>query len=96
MNFFVLYFTDILTDARAWSTYWEGLTRAATEHGISVQLCMDLPAIALQSVKYSAVTNARVQGDGFPTDDSRYDVFLGSLLYGALELAVRAAAAQHF
>jgi len=87
LSFFYLSFTDILTDARAWDTYWEGLTRAAEEHAIPVQLCMDFPAIALNSVKWNAVTNARVNGDGFPGSVYRHDIFLGSLLYGPLELA---------
>jgi hypothetical protein len=87
LSFFFLSFTDILTDVRAWDAYWEGLTRAAQEHGVPVQLCMDFPAIALNSVKWDIVTNARVNGDGFPGQVYRHDIFLGSLFYGALELA---------
>ena len=87
LNFQALSFTDYHLDVRAWDTVWEGLDRAAGEHGLPVQLCMDLPFMALNSVKWSSVTNARAQGDGFPTDDGRFDIMHTSLLYGAVGLA---------
>ena len=82
-----LSFTDTSTDVRAFDEWWGGMSLAAAEHGTPVQLCMDLPAVALASVQWGAVTNARLQGDGFPDDGGRYDIFQSSLLYSAIDLA---------
>ena len=41
-----------------------GMTTAAGDHGVEVQYCMALAHQILESVEFSAVTNARVNGDG--------------------------------
>ena len=87
INFLVLGSTQFNTDARALGEYWGGVNAASAAHGVSTQMCMDLPLMALSSVQWSHVTNARLQGDGFPSDTQRYDIGLPSLLYSALHLA---------
>jgi hypothetical protein len=86
-NFNFLAFNDTLTDVLAADAFWGGMSRAAAERGLPIQYCMVLPALALGSVQWPAVTNARVQSDGWPTNDGRLDVFPGGLLLGAVELA---------
>ena len=87
INFQHLSFTDTSTDVRVFDEWWGGMAQAAAEHATPVQLCMDLPAVALASVQWGFISNARLQGDGFPDDDSRYDIFQSSLLYSAIDLA---------
>jgi len=87
INFQHLSFTDTSTEVRIFDEWWGGMAQAALEHSMPVQLCMALPAVVLASVQYPAITNARLQGDGFPDDGGRYDIFQSSLLYSAIDLA---------
>ena len=47
----------------------EGMNRAALKHKVSIQYCMDLPAWAMASLDFAAVTNARGSDDNFPTTE---------------------------
>ena len=87
LDWMQLSFLDFAMDVRAFDEYFRGMGVAAAEHGITVQFCMLLPSLALSSVQWGAVTNARLQGDGNPYDTGRYDIFQSSLLYASLDLA---------
>lgn len=84
--FFLGFGTDLSVDIRSFDEYFRGIDAAAVEHGFPVQLCMGLPSITLASVQWPSVTNARLQGDGYP-GSGRYDIFQTALLYGAVQLA---------
>ena len=51
--------------------------RAATNAGMSIQYCMDLPAWAMASLDFAAVTNARGSGDNFPRNEDGPDAGKG-------------------
>ena len=86
-------FTSKLGAAAEWMNGWG---EASHDHGISTQICMDIPAAALQSLLLPAVTNARASEDNFPGGNSaaapgwqqgRWKIAYTSLFYNALELA---------
>jgi hypothetical protein len=85
-DFMFLDFQDFGSDVRAFDEYWAGLDQAGTEHGLSTQICMSLPAIMLSSVHWPSVTNGRLSPDGYATV-TRYDIFQTSLLYSSVEIA---------
>ena len=84
---YIFPFAIFASDVRAFDQYWAGVNTAAVEHAFPVQLCMSLPLMTLDSVYWPAVTNARLQGDGYATNTGRYDIFQTSLLYSAVALA---------
>jgi hypothetical protein len=68
-------------------TAWlQGMANAAAATHVAVQLCMDLPSDALLSTQLPRLSNARASEDDFPGTDSRWDIGLSSLLYGAVGL----------
>jgi hypothetical protein len=94
MNAFEIDFADYIfpfhkfaADVRAMDQYFRGVDTAATEHSFPVQLCMSLPLLMLDTVSWPSVTNARLQGDGYPTAYGRYDIFQTSLLYSSIAVS---------
>lgn len=86
-NWQFLSFAHFLTSVSEYDRYYQGMSDAAYERELPVQLCMDLPAMVLASVDWDAVTNARLAGDGFPQNPSRWDIQQTSLLLAALDVA---------
>jgi hypothetical protein len=86
MDFLNLLFAENNLDVTSLDAWERGLADAARDHGVPVQLCMDLPSDALFSASAPAFTNARASEDDFPTNDERWDIGTTSLLYGAVGL----------
>jgi hypothetical protein len=84
---YIFPFENLSADVRAFDEYFAGVSAAATEHAFPVQLCMSLPLMMLASVAWPAVTNARLQADGYATTYARFDIFQTSLLYSSLAVA---------
>lgn len=84
---YIFPFQEFAVNVRSMDQYFEGVDTAATEHEFPVQLCMSLPLLMLNSVHWPSVTNARLQGDGYPTSSGRYDIFQTSLLYSSIAVS---------
>eukprot|EP01084_Bolivina_argentea_P102733 184029_1 len=69
------------------SEQWtKGMNDACFEDKFPIQYCMSLPSYILQSLQYSAVTNAVASEDNFPSNHNRWQIAYTALLLSPLNI----------
>jgi hypothetical protein len=88
LDFTYLGFADGLETVGVYETFMGGMSAAAVEHAVPVQLCMPLPSDVLLSVQLPGVSNIRASDDDDLTyaGDARWKIGLTSLLHGSLNI----------
>ena len=94
MDFNYLLFNEFLTNVTSYDTWMQGMSDAALNYKLPIQLCMSLPNQIMQSLLSSAVTNARASEDNFPggahasawEQGSRWQIAYTSVFYAALDV----------
>eukprot|EP00051_Salpingoeca_urceolata_P023417 m.397174 g.397174 ORF g.397174 m.397174 type:complete len:909 (+) comp20104_c10_seq16:1837-4563(+) len=86
LDFNYLLTPGFLSSTSNFDVWAAGMAHAASANNVSVQYCMDLPAIVLNSLTLPAVTNARASEDNFPTNEHRWKIAYTSMFYWPLRV----------
>ena len=97
LDWTIFLFPDFVESTGALWEWAAGMNLAAVHNNVSIQYCMDLPAWAMASLDFAAVTNARGSDDNFPSAEdgpdagpgqptTRWKLAYSTLFYSALGL----------
>ena len=88
LDFAYLAMPDSAVQPGVYEGFMEGLSQAAVDYGVPVQLCMPLPSDVLLSTLLPAVSNIRASDDNDYTyaGPNRWRIGLTSMLHGAVNI----------